>query len=223
MTTPDRPAAHPDDTAPAVRLLVVGVLLALTVSPSVLLAGFLGTGAAAAALSVLGLVFVGPAFAAASWALGDKARDDGLGPVAAFGRGYRLNVADVLKLWVPGLLLLAVLTFTIVDAAGRAPAWVVGFAIGAAVLVLLWLVQATVIASFFTFRGRDTAKLGLYFLGRLPRSTLVVLVAIIVAAAVGWLMSPALLALLGVLWVAVVLRADRPVLAEVRQRFVESD
>ncbi len=213
----------PDATPTALRLLVVGILFALAVSPSVLLVGFLGSGAAAAALAALGLLFVGPAFSAALFALGDKAQDDGLGPAAAFGRGYRLNVVDALTLWVPTVLALAVLAFTVVDAAGTAPAWAVGVAIGIGVLVLLWLVQSTVIASFFAFRARDTARLGLYFLGRLPRSTLVVLVLIVLAAAVGWLMSPALLALLGVLWVAGVLRADRPVLAETRQRFVRGD
>ncbi|MDO8143324.1 MULTISPECIES: glycosyltransferase [unclassified Isoptericola] len=223
MASTEPSASSPDDTPTAVRLLVVGVLFALAVSPAVLLFGLRGAGAAGTALVALALVFVGPAFSAAAFALGDRAIEEGLGPVAAFGRGYRINAMDALVLWVPSVLALAGLTLAVASGIGTAPAWATGVGIGAAVLLLLWLVQATVIASFFSFRARDTAKLALYFLGRLPRSTLVVLVAVVLAGAVGWLMSPALLALLGILWVAAVLRADRPLLAETRQRFVADD
>lgn len=223
MTSTGPNAPTPDTTPTTVRLLVVGVLFALAVSPSVLLAALRGPGAAGTAFVALALVFVGPAFSAAAFALGDRAQDEGLGPVAAFARGYRINAVDALVLWVPSMAVLAGLALLTVSAAGTGPAWATGVAIGVAVLLLLWLVQATVIASFFAFRARDTARLGLYFLGRLPRSTLLVLVAIVLAGAVGWLMSPAVLALFGVLWVAAVLRVDRPVLAETRQRFVADD
>ncbi|WP_402462506.1 glycosyltransferase [Isoptericola aurantiacus] len=220
---------HPDDpprreTSPALRLLVVGVLLALAVSPTAVLVSLLGFGAVPAALGTLAAVFVGPALSAAFFALGEKARDDGLGPAAAFGRGYRLNALDVLTLWVPTLLVLAVVAFTVLDAAAQgASPWVVGLGLGLSVLILLWLVQATAIASFFAFRGRDTARLALYFLGRLPKVTFQVLLAVVLAGLFALLSSVALLALLGVLWVAVVLRCEKPMLAEVRLRFVDAD
>lgn len=224
MTSTDGATPTPDrrETSPAGRLAVVGVLQALAVSPSVVILALLAgdDGAAPVVLAVLSTVFVGPAVSAGLFALGEKARDDGLGPAAAYWRGYRLNVRDVLMLWVPTLMLLAVLAFTIVDAVGTAPAWAIGLGIGAAALILLWLLQCTVIASFFAFRVRDTARLGLYFLGRLPRMTLLVLTLIVAACLVAWLTAPAVLALLGVLWTALLLRVVKPMLAEVRLRFV---
>lgn len=218
------PAGATRETPVALRLLVVGVLLALAVSPTAVLVTLLGFGPVPAAFGTLSAVFVGPAVSAALFALGEKARDDGLSPAAAFGRGYRLNAADVLKLWLPTLLVLAVLAFTVADALAQgAPPWAIGLGMGLFLLVVLWLIQATVISSFFAFRGRDTARLALYFLGRLPRVTLVVLVVLVLAAMFAWLTSVALLALLGVLWVAVLLRSEKPLLAEVRLRFVEGE
>lgn len=171
---------------------------------------------------MLSTVLVGPALAAALFALGDRPAELGLTPAAAFARGYRLNLLDTAKLWVPALLVLAVLAFMVVDVAGEAPPWVLGTGIGIAGLVLLWLVQVTVITAFFTFRTADVVRLGVYFLGRLPRVTLLVVALLVLAALVVWLTVPAVLALLGVLWTALLLRVERPLLAEVRQRFVDA-
>jgi hypothetical protein len=62
-----------------------------------------------------------------------------------------------------------------------------------------------------------------FFLARLPRTTLLVVALIVLAALIVWLTAPAVLALLGVLWTALLLRVERPVLAEVRQRFIDVD
>ncbi|NOV96004.1 glycosyltransferase [Isoptericola halotolerans] len=223
-TDEGNPAGAARETPVVIRLLVVGVLLALAVSPTAVLVTLLGFGPVPAAVGTLSAVFVGPAVSAALFALGEKARDDGLSPAAAFGRGYRLNAVDVLKLWLPTLLVLGVLAFMVADALAQgAPAWVVGLGVGLFLLIVLWLVQATVISSYFAFRGRDVARLAVYFLGRLPKVTLVVLVVVVLATLFAWLTSVALLALLGVLWVAVLLRSDKPLLAEVRLRFVEDE
>lgn len=225
--SPHETSPAPRSAPTAVRLLVVGVLQALAVSPTVVALGLLalstGPRGATAALAVLSTVLVGPALAAGLFALGDRPVELGLPPAAAFLRGYRLNLLDAAKLWVPALLLLAVLAFMVVDVAGNAPPWVLGIGIGVAGLVLLWLVQATVIAAFFTFPTADTARLGVFFLARLPRVTLLVVALLVLAALVAWLTAPAVLALLGVLWTALLLRVERPVLAEVRQRFVDVD
>jgi hypothetical protein len=220
VTPTDPPAARGRGTA--VQVLVVSLLLAGAVSPSVILLALLAgsPGSAPVALAVLSTVFVGPALAAALYALGDKARDDGLGPVQAFLKGYRLNVVDALKLWVPALGLIAVLLFVLAES-DDAPAWAIGIGIGAVVIIVLALLQSTVIASFFSFRARDVAKLGAYFLARLLRVTLVVLVLLAVAGGIAFLTAPAVLALLGGLWTALLLRAERPMLAEVRLRFVQ--
>jgi hypothetical protein len=226
VTSPDPTGASPDSgpqPGTGLLFLAVGALLLLATAPTVILLALLAGegGGAPAALAVLSTVFVGPALSATLYALGDKARDDGLAPVAAFVKGYRLNVADVLKLWVPALAVLAVLTFTLVNQAGQAPAWAIGVGIGAVVIIVLALVQCTVIASFFVFRAADVAKLGLYFLGRLPRVSLLVLVLLAVAAAVAFFMAPVVLAILGVLWAAALLQIERPMLAEVRLRFID--
>ncbi|WP_418274998.1 glycosyltransferase [Isoptericola jiangsuensis] len=219
---PPAPAPEPGrSTGTVVKMVVVSILLALAVSPTVILLALLAGsgGAAPVALAVLSTVFVGPALSAALYALGDSARDDGLGPAAAFVKGYRLNVVDVLKLWVPALGLIAVLLFAVAEAT-EAPPWAIGVGIGAVVMILLSLLQSTVIASFFAFRARDVAKLGMYFLARLPRVTLVVVVLITAAGAVAFLTAPAVLALLGGLWTALLLKVEKPLLAEVRLRFV---
>lgn len=209
-------------TSPAYRYLLVGLLLALAVSPTVVLLFLVDASPANVPLAVGSAVFVGPALSAALFALGERARDDGLTPAAAFVRGYRMNFADVLKLWVPGLLVLAVLTYTILNiTAAGVPAWWAGILIGIGVITLVWLVQSTVIASFFAFRTRDAGRLALYFIGRLPKVTLAVLSALVLAGAVVWLTSEAVLALFGVLWVGLLLRWEKPMLAEVRLRFVQ--
>jgi hypothetical protein len=208
-------------TAAVYRYLVVGAFLALTTSPTVVLLLVVAPDPSNVPLAVGSVLFVGPAFSAALFALAEKARDDGLAPAAAFWRGYRMNAGDVLKLWVPALLALAVLAFTATNiAAAGVPAWYAGILVGIAAVVVVWLVQATVIVSFFAFRTRDAARLGLYLLGRLPAVTLAVISALVIAGAVVYLASAVVFALLGVLWVGMLLRWERPLLAEVRLRFV---
>ena len=228
MTTSEAPVPGDPDhgvagraTSTLYRLLVVGLLLAISVTPTVVLLFLIAPDPSNVPLAVGSAVFVGPALSAAFFALGAKARDDGLTPAPAFVKGYRMNLGDVLKIWVPGLLALAVLSWTTVNiAVAGVPVWWAGILIGLAVILLLWMVQATVIASFFSFRGRDTARLALYFLGRLPRVTLAVVSAVVLAGAVVFLTTPAVLAVFGVLLVALLLHWEKPLLAEVRLRFV---
>ncbi|PRZ09539.1 hypothetical protein BCE75_102253 [Isoptericola sp. CG 20/1183] len=230
MTTSNAPVPGDHDhgtagraTSTVYRLLVVGLLLAISVSPTVVLLFLIEPDPSNVPLAVASTVFVGPALSASLFALGAKARDDGLTPAPAFAKGYRMNLGDVLKIWVPGLLLLAVLSWTTVNiAVAGVPVWWAGILLGIGAIVLLWMIQATVIASFFAFRGRDTARLALYFLGRLPRVTLAVMSAVVLAGAIVFLTAPAVLAAFGVLLVALLLRWEKPLLSEVRLRFVES-
>ena len=222
---PGDPQAGPAGraTSTVYRLLVVGILLAISVAPTVVLSFLIAPHPSNVPLVVGSALFVGPGLSAALFALGERARDDGLAPAAAFLKGYRMNVGDVLKLWVPGVAVLAALTWTTVNiAVAGVPAWWAGILLGLAAVVVLWLVQSTVITSFFAFRGRDTARLALYFLGRLPRVTLAVLSVLVLAGAVVFLTTPAVLAVFGVLLVALLLRWEKPLLSEVRLRFVES-
>ncbi|WP_407319180.1 glycosyltransferase [Isoptericola halotolerans] len=222
---PGDPQAGPAGraTSTVYRLLVVGILLAISVAPTVVLSFLIAPHPSNVPLVVASALFVGPGLSAALFALGERARDDGLAPAGAFLKGYRMNVGDVLKLWVPGVAVLAALTWTTVNiAVAGVPAWWAGILLGLAAVVVLWLVQATVITSFFAFRGRDTARLALYFLGRLPRVTLAVLSVLVLAGAVVFLTTPAVLAVFGALLVALLLRWEKPLLSEVRLRFVES-
>ena len=101
------------------------------------------------------------------------ARDRDLSPARHFWRGYRLDVLDVLRWWVPtlGVLGIIAVNLTHLGAAGLPP--VLGVALGAvALLVVLWSGHALVLSALFSFRTRDVARLGAYFVAGKPLVTL---------------------------------------------------
>ncbi|MFI7062107.1 hypothetical protein ACIBL3_14075 [Kribbella sp. NPDC050124] len=151
-----------------------------------------------APLFAVALIPAGPAVVAGLYAV---CRKDG-SPARDFVRGYRSSWREVLKVWVPAVVLIA-----------TTPALV-------AAVVAVWLANAVVITSRFSFRGRDTARLAAYYLGARWRCTLNVLVlgaafTVLVALTSDWvavlLLSPALYLLA---------RVTRPLVADVEKRFV---
>jgi len=88
-----------------------------------------------------------------------------------------------------------------------------------AVVSALWVTNALVITSLFTFRAPDTARLAAYFLVRSPRATagnLCVLAAAFAVTAAGAQLLPVLLA--SVLAAATLLNC-RPMINEIRKEF----
>lgn len=182
-------------------------------------------------LATLCLVPLGPSLAAAMFAwnrLGATPRGaPGLEPAVTFWRGYRLNVRDVLRWWVPVLVVLAGLGFAMANAGlvlGQAEPGSVGAGslvyLAVAVALVLWSVEALLLTAVFAFRTRDVAKLAFYYLGARPLATLGILGAMLAAAAVTLA--------LGVLWLVPLLsatalllvRASAPVIDDATERFV---
>jgi hypothetical protein len=196
-------------------LLVVGVLMLLTGAPGIVVLVLLDRDAGNLPPAAACAVPVGPALSAALYALRWRSDDlTDLQPARAFRRGYRMNVAGVLKLWVPWLAWEAVLGLDL--ASGR---WTAAVAV-IAVVAALWQANALVIASLFAFRTRDTARLAAYFLLRTPQVTLGNAGLAALAAGVVLLWSEAVLALVAVVFAAALLRTARPLRAAVEERFI---
>jgi len=225
----DPPERAPDDSTTLARAtgfiywyLVVGVLLCVTTLPSVALLLLLGRTPSNVALVPLCLIPHGPALSAALYALRDRTRSEALTPAPAFWRGYRLNAADVLRVWVPAMAVLAVVAGGIVSLeAGGLPAAYAGVLVVIGLLVVLWALDAVTIASFFTFRTRDVARLGAYYLLRRPRVTLGLLALVVVAVGTVWLWTEAVLWLFTVVLVALWFTGARPLVDDVTARFVQ--
>ena len=169
-------------------LAVTEGLFLLTTAPALVLLLLLDHSASNLPLDALCLLPVGPAASAALFAL-HKRRSDlaDLTPAKAFWRGYRLNAAGALKVFVPWLVVLTMVAMTLAHrAASHLPGWWVALLLVIALAATLWLINALVITSLFAFRTADIARLATWFLGRTPVVTLgnagILVVAAIVTA-----------------------------------------
>src|SRR5262249_27529762 len=117
-------------------------------------------------LVALCLLPVGPALSAALYALRHRSTDlTDLRPAVAFWRGYRGNVVGVLKLWVPLLAWLTIVAVNLANfGAAGVPVWWAVIMVVIAVVATLAGINALIATSLFSFRARDVARLGLYFL-----------------------------------------------------------
>lgn len=202
-------------------LLVVMLLTALAIAPGYLPFMLLDQDLSNVPLAAACLVPVGPAYCAAVFALNRRATDDDLHPARAFLRGYRLNVLDALRVWVPVLLVLVVLAVNAlyVDlAAVPAGFELVMLVLGA--IVLAWTVHALTIVALFSFRARDVARLAAYYLVAKPLATLGTLSYLVLAAGVVYLASDWVLILLSSIFTGALLHNERPVLRDLADRFV---
>jgi hypothetical protein len=203
-------------------LLVVEGLVLLTASPGLVALVLLDRDASNVPLVAACALPLGPALAASVYALHRRSRDiTDLRPAAAFWRGYRMNVREVLRIWVPWLALLTVIGLSLANFSGTGlPGWWATVLVVIAGVAVLWMANALVIVSLFSFRTRDIARLAAYFLGRRPGVTLGNAGLLILAGGVTYLASDAVLALLGSVLAAMLLQTCRPMIAEVRERFV---
>lgn len=200
--------------------LVVELLLVLTSLPGLLALTLLDRSVSNAPLVVLCLLPLGPATSAGLYALRGRAKADALTPAASFWRGYRQNWADALRIWAPALVVLGIVAVSLggLRAAG-VPGWFAPALVVIGVGVLLWLVNALVIVSFFGFRTRDAARLAAYYLAARPLVTLGSLSLLVLAAGTVVLATEVVFGLLAVVWLALVLRTAGPVLTDVEDRF----
>ncbi|MDH6548089.1 putative membrane protein YesL [Streptomyces sp. SAI-041] len=202
-------------------LVTVEALLLVAASPG--LAGLLLLGPAPAnlPLAAVCLLPLGPATAAALYALDRRDRDlTDLHPARSYWRGWRLNAVPALKLWTPLLAWLTIIAFTLTHfAATGLPGWwaMLLAAIGAG--SLLWGAHALVLTALFAFRARDTARLAGHFLFRHGRTTLGAASLLVLTATGTAVLTEALPALLAAPMLLSLLHSSRPVITETREDF----
>ncbi|WP_369173102.1 hypothetical protein AB5J49_36425 [Streptomyces sp. R28] len=202
-------------------LVTVQALLLLAAAPGLAGLLLLGPDPANLPLAAVCLLPLGPALAAALYALHHRSRDlTDLHPARTYARGWRLNALPALKLWTPLLAWLTVIAFTLTHfSATGLPGWwaVLLGAIGAG--FLLWGAHALVLTSLFAFRSRDTARLAAYFLFRHGRATLGAASLLVLVAASTALLTEALPALLAAPLLLSLLHSSRPVITETQEDF----
>lgn len=213
--------------------LVTGLLMIVAALPGAVPMQFLESSPGNAPALALCLAPLGPAFAAGLFALRDRRRAEGLTPARSFLRGYRLNWSDALWMTVPGLIYVAIggLGAGVVGDGGAlagdgrsilaaVPGVYLGILIVLGLAVVLWTMHALVIASFFSFRVRDVARLAAYYLFAQWRATLGGLVLVVLAGAVLLTAGDIAVGVLGVLWCAAVLWNHAALVSDVEKRFV---
>lgn len=202
-------------------LLVTEFLLVLTAVPGLVPLLLLDRDPSNLPLDAVCLVPVGPAVSAALFALHRRQADlADLHPAAAFWRGYRLNAAGALRVFVPWL---AAATMVAMALAHRravgVPGWWQVLLVVIALAATLWLTNAVVITSLFAFRAVDVARLAAYFLARTPLVTLGNAGLLTGAAIVTAFATEAATALLASVFCLVLLNNCRTMIDQVRTDF----
>ncbi|TDC64111.1 hypothetical protein E1258_09035 [Micromonospora sp. KC207] len=204
-------------------LIVVEVLLLLACLPGLVPLVLLDPDASNIPLYAACVLPLAPALSAALYALHHQRPDlTDLRPAAAFRRGYRINLAGVLRIWVPLLAWLTVVAVNLahLDVAAVPRWWAVPLVGVAAVATLVWT-NALVITSLFAFRARDVARLALHFAVRAPGVSLGTALLLSASAAVTAVTSEAVLALAGSVCALALLRVAAPMTATIQREFTE--
>ncbi|MER6180458.1 hypothetical protein [Streptomyces sp. NPDC001652] len=202
-------------------LVTVEALLLVAAAPGLAGLFLLGPAPSNIPLAALCLLPLGPACAAALYALHHRDRDlTDLHPARTYWRGWRINALPALKLWTPLLTWLTVIAFTLTHfSATGLPGWWAVLLAAIGLGSLLWGAHALVLTSLFSFRARDTARLAGYFLFRHGRATLATVSLLVLTAAGTALLTEALPALLAAPLLLSLLHGDRPVIAETQEDF----
>lgn len=199
--------------------VVVELCFLLAASPGLVGILLLERDASNLPLYALCLVPVGPAFSAGMSTI--AARSDELSVWPRFWRSYAHNAVDVLWVWLPALVVATVLGITIAFAGSAGVS--VFFVVVAVVLLVVLAVftsHALVIASFFSFRARDVARLALYYVAARPLVSLGALSYLVLAVALVAFTSDWVLALAAVLFAALAVVNARSMDRDIRSRFV---
>ncbi|MCL1871859.1 MAG: DUF624 domain-containing protein [Promicromonosporaceae bacterium] len=203
--------------------IVLTLLLALASVPTLVIALLLAPSPSNVPFIALAFIPLGPALSAALYTVRARYTDEDLAPSKAFWKGYRLNWADVLRLWVPALVVIGIIGFVLAfaDTAGIGTLYRIVLGIIGA-LVAAWALQGVAIATFFSFRTRDVARLAVYYL-LMVRVVLGVIALVLIAATVTWFLSELVLALIGGIWVWFWYQNDKPMLLDVFHRFTKQE
>lgn len=213
---------RPTVASTVVWFLVVEGLLVLTTVPTLVWLLFLEARWSNVPLMVALGIPVGPALSAALFAWRRFSQDHDTSPARHFWRGYQLNWADALRIWVPSLAVLSLLAVNLVTLGGNDDAPVAFAVVGvvAAVLVAAWTAHAMLVVSLFSFRARDVVRVAVYFMVAKPFASLGALAIVAAGAAAAWLVHPWLPVALGSVLTYLLWRNGAAIAAEVERRFV---
>ncbi|GEN80990.1 DUF624 domain-containing protein [Actinotalea fermentans] len=230
MTEPAAPTSADDETTGArpplvpalvVWWVVVEALVALTTVPTLVWLPFLEPSWVNVPLMVVLGIPVGPALAAALFAWRRFTEDRDLSPARHFWRGYRLNWADVLRLWVPALVVLVLLGVNLANLRGNGAPIAFGVVgVVAAVLVAVWTLHALLVASLFSFRTGDVVRIAVFFVVAKPFASVGALAIVGLGVAAAWFVGPWLPMALASLLTFLLWRNGMPIAEEVKRRFV---
>jgi uncharacterized membrane protein YesL len=196
--------------------------LVVTGLPFVFALVFLERDPSNAVLYAIAGAFLGPAIAAALHCMRKIMREKDLDPTRDFVRGYRLNVLDTLKFWVPAVAVLTILVLNLrsletqsspLDAALQVLMVLV------ALIGTLWLMNMMVISTAFHFRQRDLARLSVFYLGKTLRITFGNLATLFIAAVLLLLTSDWVLLLSSSLFVYLFALNTADLVVQVEARF----
>lgn len=200
--------------------LVISALVVLTGGLPLALVPFLAGDAANVWLVALLAAPMGPALAAAMFAWRRFVSDRDLSPARHFWRGYAVNVLDVLRWWVPTLLVLAVIGFSLasLDAAGVPRGYGAALVV-VAVAVLVWAVVALSLTSRLSLRTRDVARLAAYYLAVKPLVGLGVVSLVVLCVGIVLFTSDWVLVMLSGLLAFAAVTTTEPVVKDATERF----
>ena len=203
------------------NLLVVELLLLVACVPGLVVLVLLDRDAGNLPLAAACALPLGPALAAALYALHHRRRDlTDLRPAAAFWRGYRVNFAGALRIWVPWLAWMTIVAVNLAHfSATGLPTWWAVLLVVVAAAATLAAVNALVITSLFAFGAADVARLAVSSLARAPGVALGNACLLAVAAGVTTVSSEAVLALLGSVLALALLRSCRPMIVDIHREF----
>ena len=201
--------------------LVAGLLFVLVTAPGTIPMLFLEQHISNAPLYALFLLPVGPALAALLFAMARREDADEVTPAAYFFRGYTINAVDVLKLWIPasGVLTILAINLGYWQATGMGP-WYPTVVVVLMVAVLTWLLTAVVIASLFSFRTLDTARLAVGLLGKRPLVILGVVGVMAIAGIVVVVTFDAVLLLVAPVVAVLLLSVTSPLRRDIQLQYI---
>ena len=214
-------AGRPGLAAGVIWFLVVEALLVATTVPTLVWLLFLEARWSNVPLMVVLGIPVGPALSAAIFAWRRFSQHHDRDAARHFWRGYRLNWADALRIWVPSLAVLSLLAVNLVTLGGNdAPAAFAVVGVVVAVVVAVWTAHAMLVVSLFSFRTRDVVRVAAYFVLARPLASLGALAIVLAAVAAAWFVHPWLPVALGSVLTFLLWRNGRAIAADVERRFV---
>ncbi len=204
-------------------VLVLSFFFVLASVPTLTAVAILDNSLSNAPLAVLCFIPTLPAITATLFAWRTRGRDSEASPMPSFFKGYRVTWLDSLRIGVPAVLIVTMLTWTLLNlGALNLPSGYSWFLIGVGVIFLVIAVIALVISTFYNFRFRDTWRLATHYAFRKPLVSVAILASLICLVALTWATNELVVALAGGVICALLLSYCKPILDVVEAQHVKT-